>query len=410
MAAPTPYQQIKHDVQLITSKDPTIIPRTADEFYALNMIDKERYHAIIMKTMDQLKAAALPLPKLNMSPKDIDRTTIDEMLQITNTLQTVLNEIDAKRMMIMILYKVETTKNRYPSHADAILSFTNLLNDIKSTHYQKSSNLNQLDKTSPNLILREILDDYNQLLRSAPTKLQQHIHNISRQPDIPNQDIVQIIESLREVYNISEALSVDPSKISTSIENALIHMMQRANETTLNNYTNYQTGCTQRSANPQEHLQQISAKLKENPPLLRFTQPVPPNFPIIDTIINEVAANAFMAEQISNQNQHQHEYRGNSFRNNYNNYNQNQQYQQRPYASHPYNNNNYRLCHAYQSGNCRFGSNCRFSHNLGGDNSYNNQQDTNQRNNNSGNRQRQHTHNHSNASKRAKFSKTDVNK
>ena len=130
--------------------------------------------------MDQLKAAALPLPKLNMSPKDTDRTTIDEMLQITNTLQTILNEIDAKRMMIMILPTVATIKTKYPSHADAILSVTNLLQDIKSVNYQKSSSLTQQDKTSPNIILREILDDYNQLLRSAPTKLQQHIQNISK--------------------------------------------------------------------------------------------------------------------------------------------------------------------------------------------------------------------------------------
>jgi hypothetical protein len=428
----TPHQQMKKSIQAIILTTPNIISDTKTMWDTLPDLDKARLEATYNKSLSQISDKIASATKLSLTSVDILQMPIASMLEQATTMKTLLVSLSSGNLLHMVTFNATSIIKRYPSHKNLTSEISQLLTtQLKSPTYISSTNLTPIQLTSPVEILREIITDFNQLLRSAPTKIQAFILATTEDPNVPNQNITTITESLKQIYVVSNTIGIPNTEIKISMIGAINKMFQRCSGTVLNQYNVYQNQCTSRDEDPYLHIMELAAAIKAKPPAASMVAQEPPqnNFPIIDPLTdptNIIAANNFIAHQHhqnpyqqhhqnpnsqqsnflhsnfqypNNNNQHQPEYRGNNFKNNYS------QNQQRQYASHPYinnNNNNSRPCHAFQNGNCRFGSNCRFTHD--------NQQDSNQRNDHSGNRNRQQTQNHSNAGRRVKFSKTDVNK
>lgn len=299
MAEPTPFQVLKQKINDIIRTKPVIEERTDVSWLAMDPNSKTKMKDSFNRGLASISAAVKDGEKLSLSPINIQHMPISEMLKQAQAMKAVLVAINSNSLIHMIVYNTKTIEKRYPSHQLLVSTMCEILTtQLKSPAYLTSTTLTLTQLTSPNLVIKEILDDYQQLIQSASNKIQAYIAATTQSPDIPNQDIITIVESLKQIYVVADTLGIPSSAIAIHMISAIEGVFQRCNTVVLGQYNVWGHECISRQIDPHQHIMELAQALKAKPPAGSIIAQPPPtsNFQIIDNI---AAANYFNANPLN---------------------------------------------------------------------------------------------------------------
>ena len=168
MAEPTPFKLLKQKIEVITRAKTVIEERTDVSWLAMDPNSKTKMKDSFNRGLASISAAVKDGEKLSLSPINIQQMPISEMLKQAQAMKAVLVAINSNSLIHMIVYNAKTIETRYPSHQLLVSTMCEILTtQLKSLAYLTSTTLTLTQLESPNLIITEILADYQQLIQSA---------------------------------------------------------------------------------------------------------------------------------------------------------------------------------------------------------------------------------------------------
>jgi len=314
MEEPTTLQRLKAAITKITLNKTVIKKPTNEQWINYTDLDQTKMRQNYQNALTLIRANTGANAKLSLRQIDSQGMPITEMLAQAQSIKSLLTELNTNDFIHMVVYSNSFIKRKYPSHANMIPAICQLLTTyLKTQAYAQATLLTPQELTEPALILTEIIENFEDLLRSASTKVQAYIRTATEDRDLPSLDITTIVEIFKQIYITTETLGISNEEIKVSIVTAFNHVLPRVNALVASQFQSYQINCTNRNEDPYLHIQELQAQIKANPPTTSIVnQPPPqPNFEIIDPM-NVAAANNFMANQQHQQHQ-QHHHHSNNF-------------------------------------------------------------------------------------------------